>query len=100
MNVIETRHVKCTWLVHVFSVLFTTLLSASEAAFQMLVSRVYSESDPLVIFLSEEVCLNPTAKEVPVGLMSLLHLHVDLKLKGRHLCVLKFTRVEAADTFC
>jgi hypothetical protein len=96
VNIIETRHVKCTWLVHAFSVLFTTLLNASEAVFQMLVSRVYSESDTRVIFLSEEVCLNPRAKEVPVG----LHLHVDLKLKGSHLCVLKFTRVEAADTFC
>jgi hypothetical protein len=41
-----------------------------------------------------EASLKAIVKKVSVGLMSLLHLNGDLKLKGCHLCVLKVTGVE------
>jgi len=60
----------------------------------MLFSSVLSEFHVNVLFLPLEARLKVTVKKVSVGLMSLLHLNGDLKLKDCHLRVLKVTGVE------
>jgi len=60
----------------------------------MLFSSAESEFHTCIVFLLLEVNLKVTVKKVSIGLMFLLHLNGNLKLKGSHLCVLKVTGVE------
>jgi hypothetical protein len=74
--------------------LFDDHRNAFEAVFQMLFSSAESEFRTCIVFLPLEVSLKVTVKKESIGLMLLLHLNSDLKLKGSHLCVLKVTGVE------
>ena len=80
--------------INCLSCLFHDHWIAFEAVLQMLFSSVESEFHTCIVFLPLEARLKVTVKKVSIGLMFLLHLNGNLKLKGSHLCVLKVTGVE------